>query len=274
MSEGVLQWDRKYILNISDYKSYIKSEIRELDIEFEVENNSELFPNPASINIYNLNPTSRAQLEKEKLLRVDLSVGYGEDVGKIFEGDIIRAYSTRDDTTYKTTITAGDGIVALTEAVINIKYDKGHTTLQVLNHVIKRMGVVKGNISGFKSESVSKKHTYNGSAKEVLKRLTDKQNVQISIQGNSLQILKMREVSKEEGAIALTPASGLIGLPIKTDKGFNFKALIQPRAKVGNLVNIAGAFGSYDLKMNKITFKGSNFGGEWYMEVEGVESSG
>ena len=247
-----------------------------LRVIFQVEKNSESTANTAKISVFNLGARGRALAEKKKAV-VLLQVGYGEQLAQLFYGDITRAYISRQGPDWVTTVECGDGSDALRSVHIDKSYAPGVDLKQVMRDVIQSFvdegKVVVGSLLGLKSEKAQTGIAISGSSKEVLDDLAAKQNLEWSIQDNTLQVLP---VDKDSGlsAVLLTPETGLIGSPVKREIdggiGIEFKALIQPQLVPGRLVKVKSREIDGVYKLRAVAFAGDSHGQAFYANAKAV----
>lgn len=118
-------FDRNIAVTFGIWEDPQPIKITDLRVTFDVKHTGDSGANTGKISIYNLNPYSRAMLklssnEKiEKGLFLRLEVGYGDDLGTIFIGDIKKSVSVRKGPDIITTIEVADSAKALEEAFID-----------------------------------------------------------------------------------------------------------------------------------------------------------
>lgn len=242
-----------------------------LKIQFEVEKNSESFANPGKITIFNLNKDSRGALERKDLVCF-LSVGYGEAIGQIFQGDITKVKSEHNGIDWTTQIEAGDGQFAIEQTTFDKSYQAGVTMQTMLNDVIGSFtgnGLSVGAVEGVKQESFNSGVTLSGSAKEILDDLTKKQGLEWSIQDGTIQILSPTDKTKEV-AILCSKESGLIGRPAKREQGLELKMLINPEFRPGRALLVESKEFNGIYRIRKVVFSGDSHEGEFVAKIETV----
>jgi hypothetical protein len=75
--------------------------------------------------------------------------------------------------------------------------------------------------------------------------------------------------------VSLTPDSGLIGTPKRTEDGITGKCLLQPNFKLNGLVHVESAeTGSGIHKVIAFTHTGDSRGNEWYTSFSGIDQPG
>jgi hypothetical protein len=209
---------------------------------------------------------------------VILEVGYGQRIEQLFYGDITRAYVSRQGPDWVTTVECGDGSQALRSTHIDKSYAPGTDLKQVITDVAKSFvdqgKVVMGSLLGVKSEKAQSGIALSGGSKTILDDLAAKQDLEWSVQNNTLQVLPK---AKDSGlrAVLLTPSTGLIGSPVKREidngPGVEFKALIQPQLIPGRLVKIQSREIDGLFKLNAVAFQGDTHGQAFYANGKAVQ---
>ncbi|MDE9520005.1 hypothetical protein KKJ17_20500, partial [Xenorhabdus bovienii] len=112
-------------------------------IAFDISKTITSEPNPATIQIYNLNQSHRNLITSKMYDRVSLAVGY-EELRVIYMGDIIEAITLRDGLDFVIQLTCGDGYEAYTSALVNKTLAAGATDTSILAEAAKSMKVGGG----------------------------------------------------------------------------------------------------------------------------------
>ena len=245
----------------------------DLRIEFDIQKTSEVNTNPGSIKVYNLSKTSRAFLQQENVV-VFLEIGYEEGVDLLYSGDIIKSSSEKIQNNIVTTIDAKDGSFALENANLDKSYKAGTNLKDVARDVVQAMkeagGIVVSSLGDLQDETLQNGMSVTGAARDTLKKLTDKQGLEYSIQDNELQILREGNSTTDE-AILLTPRTGLIGKPIEREKGIEFKALIQTtKMRPGRKIKIVSSEINGVYVMRKAHYRGDTHGEDWSVSGEAI----
>jgi hypothetical protein len=244
--------------------------VEDLKISFEIEKTSESNTNSATILIYNLNPNHRGILQKEENLFIILEVGYGGEFNQLFIGDISKVIITKQGNDWVTNIEAGDGNQSLKDATLDKSYKNGTPIKTIINDAIDSMkvtgNVVAGVISDVGDEVFQQGVSISDTAKNVIDKLTSKLGLEFSIQDNEIQILGP-DSDIGDSAILINPDLGLIGSPIKRDKGIEFTALIfTTKVRPGILVKLESREIEGTFKVRKINFVGDTRGNDWVMK--------
>lgn len=261
-----------------------------LRMTFKIEKTSESNPNKSHIEIYNLAPDSLALLKKPNC-RVVLSAGYGlilenengaiESTAEvIFTGDTSKSATKKSGPDYITTIEAGDGLSAFQNTTINESLREGTTGTTAIQQVISAMGLQPGEIKGADGFSYSGNLVLSGNARDSLDDVTDKGDLEWSIQDEQVQVLPINGFNSLD-PIVLTERTGLIGSPNRTgfnnsknkkdkDSGIEFVSLLQPGLKPGRRVQIKSKFIEGVFVVRKVNINGDTRSGPWFSECEAL----
>lgn len=253
--------------------------VDKLFIQFEVEKTREKHPNRVTIQINNLNETSRATLENKDVF-VSLEAGYlGADrqgkLGQLFIGKITRAISEKQGKEMVTRIEASDG-QGTPSAQINTSLGPGATAKQVIESLARELKVGLGAIKGIGQKVFQNGISLSGNVSDRLDEILDGLELEWSIQDNNLQIVPIDEPT-ETLATLLTPQSGLLGTVMKREEGkagklnIEFRALL--RTEIKPLValeirsrNITGVF-----KISKAIYVGDSRKGPFEVRCQATE---
>lgn len=259
-------------------------------ISFQVDKDQESSGNKAKISLYNLSQESRNFVEDEKMI-VFLKAGYqGGQISTIFFGDIQDRETVRNGPDVVTTLEVVDQGKLLDTANVQIGLGPGATNIQAFSAAEEAMGLqipprqkslipVKQFVNGF---------SFSGTARKLMEKLSREVDFKFSIQDGEIQIIGAEADDLQE-AVLITPETGLIGSPTKTQRGAKFKSLLNPNIRVGRTIKLEskqfqGALaGSAKLKASqsledsgalvipkKIMFNGDTWEGAWETSVEGI----
>ncbi len=242
--------------------------IEGLRVKFEIEKTLEPVPNKAVITVYNLNADSRALTERPRLF-LALSVGYGNIIEDIFNGDISQPKSQLTGPDIITTFEVGDGEVAYQQSRVDITYTAGTSIKDAILGVARSFGQTIKDLSAVGPEKILNGLVLSGPSRQHLNQLTEKSGLEWSIQDGSIQVLKKGGVTNEE-AVVLTPQTGLIGIPQKKDQGIELTSLLQTKLKPGRIVQVQSKFISGTFKCSRVTHKGDTHDKDWISVVEAL----
>jgi len=268
-------YHRYYALQIGD-KRFTSEAENPLHFSFRVQKSLKKDPNTLELNVYNLSPSHCRELASQKDVVLQLEIGYREERGVIFLGDVRTIHTMRDGVNRITTFESGEGEKATRFDRINRAFKAGTPLKKILLATAQAMGVEKGNLvkAVEKMESVSGSTTVqhnmvvSGNASHELTRLMRSAGLEWSVQNNTFQILEQGKTLDTE-AFVLNNYSGLIGSPEPDSEGvIRFKSLARPGILPGRQIildtdSITGIF-----RVEKALFYGTYTENEWYVECE------
>jgi hypothetical protein len=260
-------FDRVIELRVGD------TDITGLDIAFEIEKDLSPEPNPCHVEIYNLSRPNRATLSKYDQVPVLLKAGYQGHVGVIFQGDMMSCTNIKEGPTWKTVLASGDGAMAIQTARINKSFAKGTPVKDIIKEIAKQLNLpCDGALKQLETfnEKLARGFCVNGSAMDELSRILNPHGIGVSIQNNSLQLLKQGEANAYK-AINLTVDSGLKGSPqMGSDKMLHMQAVLMPELLPGSQIHVESRSFNGFATIQSVRFSGANFGDEWATEVAAI----
>jgi hypothetical protein len=257
-------FDRVIELKVGD------TNITGLDIAFEIEKDFSPEPNPCHVKVYNLSANNRGILSKYSCVPVLLKAGFRDHVGVIFQGDMMSCTHIKEGPTWKTVLASGDGAMAIQTARINKSFAKGTPIRDIIKEIAKQLNLPSDaalkQLEGF-SEKLARGFCINGSAMDELSRILNQHGLGVSIQNNSLQLLKQGEALAGR-TINLTADSGLKGSPqMGSDKMLHVQAVLMPELLPGTQIHIQSSVFNDFATIQSARFSGANFGDEWETEL-------
>lgn len=280
--------------------------IEGLRVKFRVTKSTESNPNTAEVDIYNLSESSMS-LFQAKDSRVELQVGYkgvpagalgggpemagNGNVESVFIGNVSKAVPKNEKKTAKgkgknkfsqsviegvdiiTKVQLSDGENRYRNARLTKGFPPNASLNQVLDELTKSLGLAKGAREGVPSQKYANALTVSGLVRDHLSVLTKGNGLQWSIQDETLQILP-KNGSTKDSIIVLSPSSGLVGSPQKSDKGIEFTSLMQPQIRPGRRVQIDSAFVKGIFIVKKVTHEGDSHEGDFHSKCEASNTSG
>lgn len=237
------QFGRKIGLVVYNGPGQAGLDLSQMRIRFNVSQNDLQTPNSARIRIYNLKGQT-AQQVKGEFQRVTLQAGYDypNGTGVIFDGTIkqvIFGHETNVDS--YTEILAADGDLAYNNAVCSASLSAGATSIDQLKVILKAMepfGVTQGYVPDIPLTALSRGKVMMGLARDSARDLATSIGASWSIQNGKLTLIPLTGYLPGE-AVVLSSATGLVGFPEQTPGGINVTALLNPRIKIGTLLQIA-----------------------------------
>lgn len=254
-------------------------EVTGLRVSFSVKRTLKPDANSASVEVYNLSETSRAQI-KRKGVRVILEAGY-QDVGleAVIQGDCRLASHEQSGTEWVTRFELLDGGRALRYGRASTSYAPGTPISKAVSDLAGKFGLSGGQLAkqlpSLSAKTINGIVTHGGVG-ETLDKLLKPQAVSWSIQDGKLQILKS-DSDHTELIPLISVDSGLIGSPklITPDKNegrslLSFSSLLNPRIRPGCLVSVQSKQFTGQYRVETVTHKGDTHGTDWSSDVEAI----
>lgn len=246
-------------------------------VAFKVSKDDGSKPNTAEVTISNLNESTRARVEKKGETLV-LEAGYGGDNAVVFSGRVRTVdHVKREDGTWDTVITSGDGEEELRVATVTNSWDAGVSISTVLNALVASLGLQPGNsrdVFATITGNFSNGYTLDGvRSRQKLTDILAMHGFSWSIQDGRVQVVAVNEPTAD-AAILLNAKTGLIGTPThitgnkKRRNAIRFQALLQP-FKPGRRVQIESRTVNGLIRLTKVNHDGDTFG-NWVSTCEGV----
>lgn len=262
------QFGRQYRLLIGNDVESI--EITSLRVNFEISKTISSEPNPATVQVYNLNESHRNAITSKLYNHLSLAVGYGDGLRVIYTGDIIGSAIDRSGLDLITSMECGDGFDDYVGARVNTTIRAGATDAEILGEAAKVMQKSgTGVISLPKDRSLPRGKVMTGNAREVLTKIAKNNDADWSIQdGNLIMLPKDRVLAEGEGFL-LSQETGMINSPEKTDDGLKVTCLLNPSLRIGGLVRVQSIIKNYngDYKITEITHSGDFLENNWHTTV-------
>lgn len=232
--------------------------------------------NKASIKIYNLSQDSRTFLEQKNIIAF-LNVGYESgELSNLFFGDVDDkngVHTERSGPDIITTLEVGDAEKALRFALVKVGLAPGATNRQIIQEAIKQLNVSISQIETIPLRKFQNGFSYLGPAKDLLDNELKKVNLTWSIQNGELLIIGPNKTD-QQSAVLISPKTGLISYPTKTQDKIIFKSLLIPSIRPGRAVRLESKIfkdgSGANIKVDKATFNGDTHQGAWHVDVEGT----
>lgn len=246
-------------------------------IVFKITKTNTTEPDVLELEIYNLSERNRARLQN-KLLDIEVSAGYIDNIESIFKGKTKTIKSYKKDTDWITKIVSEDGGQALQSNRINLSIKKGTSLVDVFKAIATKIGVsVKETINKIKKEKISWRDgiseflqggVLQGDIKKILSDYFGSAGYDWVIQDEQLKIFKRGAVD-DKTKIILSAETGLVGSPIVgDDKKVNVVSLLQPKLRPYKIVELQTNSINGLCKVVKVNHVGDTHGNNWYSELE------
>lgn len=222
-------FDRKVILQLDD-QSY-----EDYRIGFRVSRTVAGEPNTASISIWGLSRETAANiLFRSRDTRVRILAGYAEQTpALLFEGNPTSdgLVFGREGAERILRIEAQDGIRRYQSARVNVAFEAGTTYRQVVQEVIRQMGLPTSVTTFDDPEfdlAIDSGICLTGAAPRILDRLAETLNSDWSIQDGKLQFLSRGRTRTTRGPLFSPELRNIINDPRPRDRGIEITTFLTP----------------------------------------------
>ena len=209
-------------------------------IQFNLSRNVLSSANRGEINLYNLAPTTRDQIYKDRFSLVTvwpiiLHAGYGDRLHTIFKGKIFEAYSYKQGTEWITKITFFDGMDAIQNGYSSFTVEKDTPKGTILDMVINDMpGAIKGIFGSIADGGEAPRgKSLIGQSSEILATETDG-NWFIDLE--KINVLTDNEVIG--GRVIKLDPDDLLGTPRRRETFLDVPVLFEPQIEVGHVFEL------------------------------------
>lgn len=247
-----------------------------LDVAFSVEKSLKSEPNTAEIQVWNLSPDHRSQLEEAEQVPVSIEAGYEGETALLFQGNLRTVFTVREGPDLITTLQSGDGEKEVKTKRINTSVGAGTSNDAVLKQVIKALGVGAGNsdeiVSGLSFKSNGQLWpsgtVLSGSAARNMTLLAESFGLEWSIQNGAIQLLQKGKALAQLD-VAITSNTGLVGSPsVDNDGVLSCQTLLIPEIFPGRTITLESERLSGRYRVEQCTYTGDTAGTDWYIDLE------
>ena len=272
-------------------------DVSQFRIHFSITKTLKPEPNKGLVEIYNLSPDHRQQLEelapgkrvgkKRKgktapnirgSVPVRIEAGYKDDGPQlIFLGDLHTVDSELNGADWITAVSSGDGMRATRTARINQAFGPKTPADVALRALVKSLGIGEGNLSQVVSQLrlqgtanlLTRGIVFSGPTARMMTDFCRSADLEWSIQDGAVQFVDVGK-ALAQSALVLSSDSGLIGSPnVDGDGVLKAKTLMLPGLKCGRLVVVKARNVQGNFRVEKITTEGDTHSNDqWYHEIE------
>jgi len=251
---------------------------RPLRFAFSIDRDSTKQANNVQVAVWNLNPQTRADLEKPKFVPVRIETGYeSTDLSQIFLGNLRSAESIKEGTDVKTILNAGDGEERITQAQVNTSFPKGAGLKKVLTKAIEATGLPPGNLDSIGDISFNGQRqlpaalTLSGKASDELEYVCKSFGLSWHVQDGNVVVQKTGQAAFSGGPL-LSAKTGMIGSPhIDSNGRIKVKAILLPDLIPGRAFQVESRNdrASGQFVATRTRHIGDTLGKAWFVDVLG-----
>lgn len=215
-------------------------DLSEMHFAFQIQQADTQSPNNAVIRVWNLSDDTVKKIRGE-YSRVVLQAGYEQGAyGIIFMGDLKQFRVGRENATDSyLDLLCADGDLGYCHGLANITWEKGATPDDVLKYAAKAMGMeisYKPDLTGINPAFIRGKVGW-GMARDLMTKVCNTNGTTWSIQNGTVQVIPLTGYLPGE-AVKINALNGMVGIPEQTDQGISVRVLLNPRLRVGGLVEL------------------------------------
>lgn len=277
----------------------------DLRVAFDILKTVQSQSNKATIDIYNLAQSTRDRLHTAGDV-LTIEAGYVDLVEQLYEGQITKGSSGRSGADFVTTLECGDGDDTFSTQTVEQNFRAGERVRDVIKRVAaeftkpipdpddavkfgppppknKKKTIpsriqfrsIDADLSALEVDlldagfSIVLRRAFSvaGNAAEVMDKLARMWRFDWSVQDGVFQLASYGRALVGE-SVRLTPETGLLGSPLKTDDGCQFVALLIPQIRPGVLVTIESATLTGSFRCESVRYLGDTHGDNWIVEGE------
>ena len=271
----------------------------ELRVVFEVVKTTSDNPNQSKISVYNLNPTTRAMLEKPDIV-VNMAAGYKKNGGAqlMYSGNVIFGYSRREGPEIVTELQLADGHTALRDTMLTMAIRSGGKAKDAVKQIARAFDMPLHMASDTVDRAWQHGYSYSGLAKTALRQICLATGLEWSVQNGVLQVInaggntgrlaisispdtglirspeRLREGSQVAAAVVDqdTPSSAkdvkyLTGMRLRFN-GWRITTVLLPMVNPGDLLALTSEAISGTFRVDNIRHQGDSHGNEWVSHIE------
>jgi len=270
MNSGNQQFDRVASLVIAPIDGGLGFNVSGLRVVFDVSKKSASAPNKANVRVYNLSRDHRLAI-KAKKQAIILKAGYGKSMPLLASGVIQRVEHSAESPNVVTEMELRDGGRGLDESEFRKTYAAGASRKRIVQDILGTMpdvsigALVASGLSGVTSHKIA----FTGSSRRALDKLGRSWYFEWSVQDGAAQVLDRNQSSRPQVmAVVLSPTSGMIGSPTKTNVGCKVKSLLRPDILPGVILDVRSDFAKGYFKTVSVKHEGDTHGREWFSTME------
>lgn len=217
-------------------------DLSDMHFKFRVKQSDQESPNTTEIRVYNLSDETLKRIQGE-FTRVALQAGYERaGFGIIFDGTIKQFRRGKENATDTyLDILAAVGDIPYNFGVCNATLAAGSSAKERVEAIVGQMGLGVGDMPKIDTGGVLPRgKVLWGMGRSLLRCEAMTRGSTWSIQDGKVTMVPLDGYLPDE-AVVLTALTGLIGNPEQTDQGLNVRCLLNPKLKIGGLIQIDNA---------------------------------
>jgi len=281
-----------------------------LRVAFEINATDNLQYYTGEIKIWNVQETKRKALVFNLLGQdfgsgpvVQLTAGYKQKNGLIFNGAVTRGYTTREPQTGDWITTLQVGLPVTFSKKITVPQQKmtsSSDVLPFLKFVVDKtvfqddkipIAFAPGYAANFEAavndyfasgNTLNEMMGYSGTASQILSEMSNRFNLSIFQDHNGLNVVGKKFSSNSRAGqpvtlpdattvpeLTISANTGLIGSPTYTDTGAKLISYLRPELRMFQYIKVDSAILNKNVSILSMIHRGDSMTNEWYTEVDG-----
>jgi hypothetical protein len=218
--------------------------VENLSMSFSIQKTLLGYPARGRINIRNLGEANIQKITK-RYTSVDLIGGYVGAEALLFRGNIMNYSKTRLTPTSEFSLIVKSSTAAWEDSTFSKAYTAGTPAATMINDVANSFeGVIPGSLVTDQNWPTNLADvTLSGSSRRVMDQLARDYNFDWNIVEGEVITLPRGQTLQDKPTYVITPATGLIGSPVITELGVDFRVLLNPAIMLGRQVEMRSKYG-------------------------------
>ncbi len=243
-------------------------EINNLRMAFEIKKNLDSTPAEGWVSIYNLTEANQAFIA-HKADRVRVFAGYGSDLALLFDGDIANIDRARREQDRITTISLGGNLFKLTDAYVSLSFSGPVTLRQIIRKALPTFAL--SGVQGLDTlpDITKYNYAYSGKTGDMMDSLLHHMEFDWFEEDGTLVILPP-DGGFDDRVPLISPATGMLGSPAKTEEGLKVTTLLQPGLRPGGVIKVTAYNPEYSgyWKIRQLYLRGDNRQNQFSAELD------
>lgn len=231
---------RKWKLSIETWRGDVIEVTDPLRVTFRIEKNINQIYQFAEITLYNLSPETETDIFANGR-RVTLEAGYESGpYGVIFAGPIRQPVRGKEDSvTYYLKLVCLDGDDALNLGFVSLSIGPGYRPEDIAKTVARSSSVPFDLVvnPGLSQQRTKRVKVINGKPGDTIDSIAKDNNAKYYFDNGSAYLMPIN-MAPPANVPEMNAGNGMIGIPHQTDRGVEFRCLINPNLTLNNWVKI------------------------------------
>lgn len=271
-----------------DFTGYIATIlIKGLRVSFSIIKSLSSTTNSATIKIWNLSQDNR-NLIKDFGDEVTLYAGYRDEGGAqvLFVGDTSTVYHIYDLPEIVSVLECGDGEKYINQIRVSLTFAGDVQARTIISSIASQMGIQFVEFASSQNLIYRQGFKFIGMGKDALDIVTQKLQLQWSVQNNQLQVIPLNGTISEP-IIQVNQANGMQGIPQrftyraldlyrsidKRNTGYKVNVALNPFILPGSKIDLASSHLNFrgPYRVDTVRHDGDTFGSVWTSQLECYE---